>query len=68
MNKITEIIPDDIPPWAQEAIVSGQFFRIAVDRAKIVAVALAVIEGDKKGYDTLVAALQPYKKEKENDI
>ena len=30
MGKITEIIPDDLPEWAIEAIAEGNFFREAV--------------------------------------
>ena len=29
MNKITEIIPDEIPDWAKKAMDEGQFFNIA---------------------------------------
>jgi len=29
-NKITEIIPDDIPQWASEAIQDGNFFKVAI--------------------------------------
>ena len=32
MNKTTEIIPDDLPKWAQDAINEGQFFREAIER------------------------------------
>ena len=32
MNKTTEIIPDDLPDWAQRAIDEGQFFRIAIEK------------------------------------
>ena len=34
MNKITEIIPDDVPEWVSEAIQDGQFFRVAIERAE----------------------------------
>jgi len=34
MDKITEIIPDDIPEWAQQAIDEGQFFKVACDSMK----------------------------------
>lgn len=30
--KIAEIIPDDMPKWAQDGIDSGQFFRVCLDR------------------------------------
>ncbi len=33
MNHITEIIPDDIPEWANEAMAAGQLFRVCIDRA-----------------------------------
>lgn len=29
-NKITEIIPDDIPQWASEAFQAGNFFKTAI--------------------------------------
>ena len=32
--KVTEIIPDDIPQWASDAIADGQFFRIAIERVE----------------------------------
>ena len=32
MNKITEIIPDDIPEWARLAIDEGRFFKAACER------------------------------------
>lgn len=34
MDKITEIIPDDIPQWAAEAIERGDFFRVAIAKAE----------------------------------
>lgn len=34
MNKITEIIPDDMPDWANKAMENGQFFRVALDKVK----------------------------------
>ena len=34
MNHITEIIPDDIPQWMQDAIDDGQFFRICRERVE----------------------------------
>lgn len=34
MNKITEIIPDDLPDWAKQAMDNGQFFKTACDRIK----------------------------------
>ncbi len=33
MNHITEIIPDDIPEWANEAMAEGQLFRVCIERA-----------------------------------
>ena len=32
MNKITEIIPDNLPDWAQEAMDNGQFFKVAIKK------------------------------------
>jgi 2C-methyl-D-erythritol 2,4-cyclodiphosphate synthase len=32
MTKITEIIPDDLPEWAVEAMAEGQFFRTALQK------------------------------------
>lgn len=34
MDKITEIIPDDIPQWAAEAIERGDFFKVAIAKAE----------------------------------
>lgn len=34
MDKITEIIPDDIPQWAAEAIDRGDFFKVAIAKAE----------------------------------
>jgi len=31
MPKITEIIPNDIPDWAQKAMEEGQFFNVAIN-------------------------------------
>jgi len=33
--KIVEMIPDDMPKWAKDAMDEGQFFRVAVDRVKV---------------------------------
>jgi len=32
INKITEIIPDDIPEWAQKSFDEGNFFRTAIEK------------------------------------
>ncbi len=32
--KITEIIPDDMPEWANDGIDSGQFFRVCLAKVK----------------------------------
>jgi len=32
MNKITEIIPDDFPTWAQDAFDTGHFFKVSVEK------------------------------------
>lgn len=34
MRSITEIIPDDLPEWAIQAIAEGQFFRVCLERDK----------------------------------
>lgn len=34
MKHITEIIPDDIPEWMQDAIDAGQFFRLCKEKAE----------------------------------
>ncbi len=34
MTHITEIIPDDMPEWAIEAMASGQFFRVCLERVE----------------------------------
>lgn len=34
MDKITEIIPDDMPDWLMEAFNRGQFFRVVIERIK----------------------------------
>lgn len=31
MNKITEIIPDDLPKWAENATTNGEFFKVVVE-------------------------------------
>jgi len=31
-SRITEILPDDMPEWADEGIASGQFFRVCLSR------------------------------------
>ena len=31
MKKITEIIPNDMPDWAREAMANGQFFNVACE-------------------------------------
>jgi hypothetical protein len=33
MNHITEIIPDDLPEWANEAMADGQLFRVCIEKA-----------------------------------
>jgi hypothetical protein len=33
-TKITEVIPDDIPAWAQDAMDAGEFFRVAISRVE----------------------------------
>ena len=38
MNKVTEIIPDDIPEWAKKAIENGNFFTTAIEKVESVAV------------------------------
>ena len=50
MNKVTEIIPEDIPSWAQEAIDEGQFFRIAMEKVKELEKELREIK-EARGYD-----------------
>jgi len=32
MNKITEIVPDDLPEWAQTSFDNGRFFKVAVEK------------------------------------
>jgi hypothetical protein len=49
MNKITEIIPDTIPKWAQRAIDDGQFFRVAIER--VAELELALTETFEQVYD-----------------
>ena len=34
MKQITEIIPDDIPEWFEEAMEEGQLFRTAIEKVK----------------------------------
>ena len=34
MSKITEIIPDDIPQWAKEAMANGNLFAECIRRAE----------------------------------
>jgi len=34
MDKITEIIPDDMPEWAWEAMDRGQLFNVMLDKIK----------------------------------
>jgi len=34
MSKITEIIPDNIPEWAQEAMDNGNFFSVAIAKVE----------------------------------
>jgi len=34
MTKITEIIPDDLPDWAIDAMAEGQFFNVVAERLK----------------------------------
>ncbi len=33
MNKVTEIIPDNLPEWAKNSIDNGTFFKTAVEKA-----------------------------------
>jgi len=43
--KITEMILDDIPEWAAEAMAGGQFFRMALERiAELEAVLQTVVD------------------------
>ena len=46
MPKITEIMPDDIPDWARQAMSKGQFFNVALAR-------ITQLEADKRvlGFD-----------------
>jgi len=32
LNKVTEIIPDDIPRWASDAINNGDFFKVCIEK------------------------------------
>jgi len=34
MNTITEIIPDDLPDWAKQAMDDGQFFNVVAEKIK----------------------------------
>lgn len=34
MPKVTEIIPENMPEWAQDGIDSGQFFRVCLERVE----------------------------------
>ena len=34
MSKITEIMPDDAPEWAIEAMANGNLFRVTFDRVE----------------------------------
>jgi len=34
VNKITEIIRDDMPEWAQDAIDNGNFFSVAIAKVE----------------------------------
>lgn len=40
MNTITEIIPDDMPEWAKQAMDEGQFFNVVCERLKELETAL----------------------------
>ena len=31
MRSITEIIPDDLPDWAEDGLANGQFFRVCLE-------------------------------------
>jgi len=50
MSKITEIIPDNRPEWAQEAIDNGNFFSVAI----------AKVESLEKEVKSLNAALDNF--------
>ncbi|MEE9532703.1 MAG: hypothetical protein V3W52_17125 [Syntrophobacteria bacterium] len=34
MEKITEMIPSDMPNWAKKAMREGQFFRVAIEKVE----------------------------------
>jgi len=40
MSKVTEIIPDELPEWAEDAIAKGQFFKEAVQKVETLQAAI----------------------------
>lgn len=51
MLKVTEIIPDNLPEWAQEAMDAGQFFKAALEKVDTLEKALNDLLNDCINFD-----------------
>ena len=60
MEQITEIIPDDIPKWARDAMDKGQLWNAVFSRLSRLETAMAPFTQIPKGDDDLKLFVRPF--------